>query len=65
MDSNTYSAQPPRRRPSGLASVVAAVEVLAAEDPDRLSDPAVADQAWRCGSWWTASKANGSGPWRS
>ena len=49
MDSNTYSAQPPGRPPDRypeeLADLVAVLDRLAAEDPARLSDPAVADQA--------------------
>src|ERR671911_3101151 len=48
MDSNTHSAQPPGQQPGGppprLASLTAAVEELAAEDLDRLSDAALAEQ---------------------
>src|SRR5918993_3447279 len=48
MDSNTHSTQPPGPPPGGpsprLASLTAAVEELAAEDLDRLSDAALAAQ---------------------
>jgi hypothetical protein len=48
MDSNTHSTQPPGQQPGGppprLASLTAAVEELAAEDLDRLSDAALAEQ---------------------
>jgi hypothetical protein len=48
MDSNTHSTQPPGRPPGGppprLASLTAAVEELAAQDLDRLSDAALAAQ---------------------
>src|SRR5918993_2097352 len=48
MDSNTHSTQPPGPPPGGppprLASLTAAVEELAAQDLDRLSDAALANQ---------------------
>ena len=48
MDSNTHSTQPPGPPPGGpsprLASLTAAVEELAAQDLDRLSDAALAAQ---------------------
>src|ERR671913_257586 len=48
MDSSTHSTQPPGQQPGGppprLASLTAAVEELAAEDLDRLSDAALAEQ---------------------
>ena len=40
MDSNTYSTQ----RPDGLAALAAAVDGLAAEDPDRLTDAVRAER---------------------
>jgi hypothetical protein len=47
MDSNTHSTQPPHRPPDRcpeeLADLVAVLDRLEAEDPDRLSDPAVTD----------------------
>src|SRR5918994_300182 len=48
MDSNTHSTQPPGPPPGGppprLASLTAAVEELAAQDLDRVSDAALANQ---------------------
>jgi hypothetical protein len=40
MDPNRYSS----RRPDGLAALAAAVDELAAQDLDSLSDPALAEQ---------------------
>jgi hypothetical protein len=44
MDSNTHSAQRPTRPSEGLVGLAAAVEALAAQDLDRLTDGALAAQ---------------------
>jgi hypothetical protein len=44
MDSNTHSTQPPAR-PTELAKVVEELAILASQDPDRLTDAALAQRA--------------------
>ena len=44
MESNTYSTQPARRRPDGLAALAAEVDNLLAQDLDGLSDVARAER---------------------
>src|SRR5215203_5766055 len=64
MDSNTHSiSQTPQLtagRPDELAPLAAAVQDLAAQDLDRLTDAVWPSRCWPCGDWWTAWKATGS-----
>jgi hypothetical protein len=47
MDSNTHSTSHPPGTPTGLSTLVAELQGLAAQDPDKLSDGARADRVLR------------------
>ena len=56
MDSNTHSTEV-----ATLTALVAAVDGLAAQDLNRLTDAVLAEQVVVLRGWWTGWKANAAG----
>ena len=78
MDSNTHSTSHPTGTPTGLAALVAELQGLAAQDPDRLADAALAERVrplrglvdrleghWLAESWPTWTPGGPPGPSRA